>query len=131
MMAVAVAAHAQQVTPSARVTGGEIRGAMESRQAVFKGIPFAAPPVGPLRWRDPQGGAARHFVLVRWGFLPGFVKDPKDFRLIGHATTRLDAKAKSSGRQSFGIDVRLPGMLTAVMARSTSRDDRSGNLISG
>lgn len=45
------------------------------------------------------------------------LKDPKDFRLIGHATTRLDAKAKSSGRQSFGIDVRLPGMLTAVMAR--------------
>ncbi|WP_290867353.1 xanthine dehydrogenase family protein molybdopterin-binding subunit [Aquabacterium sp.] len=45
------------------------------------------------------------------------LKNPEDFRLIGHATTRLDAQAKSSGRQSFGIDVRLPGMLTAVVAR--------------
>ncbi|WP_157268438.1 xanthine dehydrogenase family protein molybdopterin-binding subunit [Azohydromonas aeria] len=45
------------------------------------------------------------------------LKDPKQFRLIGHATTRLDAADKSSGRQDYGIDVRLPGMLTAVVAR--------------
>jgi len=45
------------------------------------------------------------------------LKDPKDFRLIGKATGRLDAKAKSSGHQSYGIDTRLPGMLTAVVAR--------------
>lgn len=45
------------------------------------------------------------------------LKGPKQFRLIGRATTRLDARAKSSGRQDFGIDVRLPGQLTAVVAR--------------
>ena len=45
------------------------------------------------------------------------LKDPKDFRLIGRPTPRLDAPAKSSGRQDFGIDVRLPGQLTAVVAR--------------
>lgn len=45
------------------------------------------------------------------------LKDPKQFRLIGHATGRLDAVAKSSGRQDYGIDVRLPGLLTAVVAR--------------
>jgi isoquinoline 1-oxidoreductase beta subunit len=45
------------------------------------------------------------------------LKDPKDFRLIGQPTTRLDASAKSSGRQPYGIDMRLPGMLTAVVAR--------------
>jgi isoquinoline 1-oxidoreductase beta subunit len=45
------------------------------------------------------------------------LKDPKDFRLIGHATGRLDARPKSSGQQSYGIDMRLPGMLTAVVAR--------------
>jgi isoquinoline 1-oxidoreductase beta subunit len=44
------------------------------------------------------------------------LKDPKDFRLIGKATNRLDAKAKSSGRQDFGIDTHLPGQLTAVVA---------------
>ena len=36
------------------VTGGQIRGAMlDKGGAVFKGIPFAAPPVGELRWREP------------------------------------------------------------------------------
>ncbi|CAN5565334.1 xanthine dehydrogenase family protein molybdopterin-binding subunit [soil metagenome] len=45
------------------------------------------------------------------------LKDPKDFRLIGKATGRLDAQAKSSGHQGYGIDVRLPGMLTAVIAK--------------
>lgn len=45
------------------------------------------------------------------------LKDPKDFRIIGRPTVRIDAKAKSSGKQDFGIDVRLPGMLTAVVSR--------------
>jgi isoquinoline 1-oxidoreductase beta subunit len=45
------------------------------------------------------------------------LKDPKQFRLIGKPTGRLDARAKSSGGQAYGIDVRLPGMLTAVVAR--------------
>ncbi len=45
------------------------------------------------------------------------LKDPKRFKLIGQPTTRLDARDKSSGRQNFGIDVRRPGQLTAVVAR--------------
>jgi isoquinoline 1-oxidoreductase beta subunit len=45
------------------------------------------------------------------------LKYPKDFRIIGRPTSRLDAPAKSSGRQDFGIDIRLPGQLTAVVAR--------------
>ncbi len=45
------------------------------------------------------------------------LKDPKQFRLIGKPTRRLDGQAKSTGQQRYGIDVRLPGMLTAVVAR--------------
>ncbi len=45
------------------------------------------------------------------------LKNPKDFRIIGRPTPRLDARAKSSGKQDFGIDVKLPGQLTAVVAR--------------
>ncbi|MDQ2150142.1 xanthine dehydrogenase family protein molybdopterin-binding subunit [Alcaligenaceae bacterium C4P045] len=45
------------------------------------------------------------------------LKDAKDFRIIGQPTTRIDAQAKSSGRQDFGIDIRQPGQLTAVVAR--------------
>ena len=35
--------------------------------------------------RLPTGVKQRHFVLMRWGFLPGFVKDPKDFPLLINA----------------------------------------------
>lgn len=30
----------------------------------------------------PAGARLRHFRLMRWGFLPGFVKDPKDYPLV-------------------------------------------------
>ena len=35
--------------------------------------------------RHVTGEKQRHFVLMRWGFLPGFVKDPKDFPLLINA----------------------------------------------
>jgi isoquinoline 1-oxidoreductase beta subunit len=45
------------------------------------------------------------------------LKDPSKFRLIGKPTKRLDTPAKVNGSATFGIDVRLPGMLYAVVAR--------------
>lgn len=36
------------------VEGGQIEGSQSGSIRVFKGIPYAAPPVGPLRWRPPQ-----------------------------------------------------------------------------
>jgi len=41
-------------TPHVRVDSGELLGATRDEVAYFKGIPFAAPPVGRLRWRPPQ-----------------------------------------------------------------------------
>jgi isoquinoline 1-oxidoreductase beta subunit len=45
------------------------------------------------------------------------LKNPKDFRFIGKATPRLDARAKSTGKQKFGMDNVVPGMKVAVVAR--------------
>ncbi len=38
---------------TAKVTGGEVQGVVTNGISIFKGIPFAAPPVGDLRWKEP------------------------------------------------------------------------------
>ncbi len=45
------------------------------------------------------------------------LKDAKDFRIVGKAVQRLDLPSKVDGSARFGIDVRVPGMLFAVIAR--------------
>ena len=44
---------AQQPSP-AKVDGGLLQGTFEDGLTVYRGIPFAAPPVGNLRWRAPH-----------------------------------------------------------------------------
>ncbi len=45
------------------------------------------------------------------------LKDPKDFVYIGKTFPRLDQKAKTAAAPVFTQDLRLPGMLVAVVAR--------------
>src|SRR5215467_1539899 len=46
------------------------------------------------------------------------LKDPKNFTLMGTNVQRLDIPEKVNGSAQFGIDVKLPGLLTARVARS-------------
>jgi isoquinoline 1-oxidoreductase beta subunit len=46
------------------------------------------------------------------------LKDPKDFTLVGQPTHRLDTPSKTNGTAQFGLDVYIPGMMTAVVARA-------------
>jgi isoquinoline 1-oxidoreductase subunit beta len=46
------------------------------------------------------------------------LKAPKDFKIIGKATKRLDTPAKIDGTAQFGLDVYLPEVLTVLIARS-------------
>ncbi len=49
--------------PKARVEQGLLRGKVEDGLSVYRGVPFAAPPLGDLRWRAPQ--PALHWDGVR------------------------------------------------------------------
>ena len=45
------------------------------------------------------------------------LKDPKDFKLLGTYIHDVDSASIVSGQPLYGIDVRVPGMLYAVIAR--------------
>jgi isoquinoline 1-oxidoreductase subunit beta len=45
------------------------------------------------------------------------LKDPKDFRMLGKSTPRIDIPEKVNGKAEFGIDVKRPDMLVARVVR--------------
>lgn len=55
------------------------------------------------------------------------LKDPGKWKLIGQKVKRLDTPAKINGEAIFGMDVQLPGMLTAVVARQPAVDAKVKN----
>lgn len=62
---------AASVAPVVHVAQGALRGVAERRIEVFRGIPYARPPVGALRWRAPQ-------AAPRWSGV-------RDAATFGHA----------------------------------------------
>jgi isoquinoline 1-oxidoreductase beta subunit len=72
--------------------------------------------------RGPAGQSARYGELAAEAArqpVPATVrlKEPSEFKLIGKRVKRLDSRAKCDGSLKFGIDLDLPGMLVAVVAR--------------
>jgi isoquinoline 1-oxidoreductase beta subunit len=100
-----------------------------------------------LRWRQPadelkvSAGVVRHEASgqsAHYGELaataaatpPGTVrlKERSDWRLIGTAAPRIDLPAKVDGSARFGIDVRLPGMIWAVVRHAPALGGSPGAL---
>ncbi len=57
--------------PTAKVEEGILRGTYEQGLSIYKGVPFAAPPVGELRWRPPQPPAKWPGIPMVETFLRG------------------------------------------------------------
>ncbi len=55
---------------------GEVSGIEERGVIAFKGIPFAAPPVGALRWREPQPAARWDGLLRADRYGPACIQAP-------------------------------------------------------
>ena len=54
----------EEMTPVLTIEGGQVRGVELESAIVYRGIPYAAPPVGDLRWQLPQPVQPWDSVLV-------------------------------------------------------------------
>jgi len=82
---------AAPVDPEVSVTGGRIRGRLTSDGgAAFKGVPFAQPPVGDLRWREPQPVKAWDGVREASEFQPACTQLSEGWNRAMVATSRED-----------------------------------------
>ncbi|MBR0716605.1 carboxylesterase/lipase family protein [Bradyrhizobium liaoningense] len=59
-----------ELTPEIEVSGGTVIGVRDAGLAVFKGIPFAAPPVRELRWKPPAPVASWKTALLADRYAP-------------------------------------------------------------
>jgi isoquinoline 1-oxidoreductase beta subunit len=82
-----------------RPQNGRIAHRPTGRSLTYGALAVAASRLPPLRLEDIR------------------LKDPANFRFIGKPIPRLDVPSKVDGSAVFGIDVRVPGMLFAVIAR--------------
>ena len=77
----------------------QLTGLWEGEQgniATFKGVPFAAPPVGQFRWRAPQAHQARKGPQSATEFAPGCMQGP-------HITNWYAGVAKEFGQNPEGV----------------------------
>jgi isoquinoline 1-oxidoreductase subunit beta len=84
--------------------------------------------VDPASCRAEKGAVIHESRRLTYGELVGKaatlpvpqnvpLKDARDWKIIGSRVRRLDTPSKVNGTAQFGMDVRVPGMLTAVVAR--------------
>lgn len=103
-----------------RVAGAQVRMMLISAAALKWNIPEeqlraeGGIVTGPKGRRATYGQLAADAARLPVPQSP-VLKDPKDFRIVGKPTKRLDTPAKTNGTAEFGIDVKLPGMVYAAL----------------
>jgi para-nitrobenzyl esterase len=78
----AVSVSGQDAAPIVPTQSGEVQGYIEGGLHIYKGIPYAAPPVGDLRWREPQPVEAWTGVLETTDFVHDCMQAVVDFEPI-------------------------------------------------
>nr|WP_118184519.1 molybdopterin cofactor-binding domain-containing protein [Paraburkholderia phosphatilytica] len=104
MLVSAAAAQWNVPVESCTTNDGEVLHTGSGRHATY----------GSLAQAAAQLPAPQHVVL----------KDPAQFRYIGKLQKKRDARQKAMGRFPYSVDVRLPGMLVAVVTRAPVIDAR-------
>lgn len=97
--------------PVVATTGGEIRGVVAGDVASFYGIPYAAPPVGNLRWRAPA-------PPVPW-------QGVRDGSVRGHPCPQTEALAAAASEDCLFVNVTAPTAAVAA-AGATSTGGSTG-----
>ncbi|BAV05300.1 para-nitrobenzyl esterase [Filimonas lacunae] len=86
-----VAQHVAQSAPQVKTANGIIEGVLEkSGIHAFKGVPFAAPPVGALRWKAPAAAANWEGVRMAKKFAP----KPMQTNVFGDMNSRADSASE-------------------------------------
>ena len=76
LLGLAVAGPASAGSAIVNVGDGQLQGSTDGGVAVFRGVPYAAPPVGDLRWRPPQPAVKWTGVRAATQFGPACPQSP-------------------------------------------------------
>lgn len=90
LLALAGPAHAAPPGPTVQTTAGPVLGTTESGLDVFRGVPYASPPVGELRWRAAAPPVPWTAVRDATQFGPACPQDPDEHEMAAGTPTSED-----------------------------------------
>jgi len=103
LLAALFASQAKAEMHEVEVTGGHVAGVAADGVVSFKGIPFAAPPIGRLRWTSPQPVNSWTGVKQAASFAPGCMQNASFTDSV-----RLRRSAKIASISMFGRRQKQP-----------------------
>jgi para-nitrobenzyl esterase len=101
-LALLLLAPSAPASPVERVDGGLVRGEAWEGSTLFRGIPFAAPPLARLRWKPPQ-------PVVPWKGVRASLRQPASCLQNDYGWNRSDVLIGSE--DCLTLDVRTPSMI--------------------